>query len=81
MFASSITENQIIASVLTIGVFIAMWFAPGFNQALSIFSLIDMFEKFPRGMISITEVITFVSFTILFILLTIIVLQRRKSVK
>ena len=45
------------------------------------FSLIAMFEKFPTGIISISEIITFVSFTVLFILLTIVVLQRRKSVK
>lgn len=85
MFASSITENQIIACVLTIGVFIAMWFLPSlsstFGTILESFSLINMFDKFPSGIISISEVITFITFTILFILLTIIVLQRRKSVK
>ena len=81
MFASSLTENQIIACVITIGVFIAMWFLPGLNTALEPFSLINMFDKFPEGIISISEIITFVSFTALFIVLTIIVLQRRKSVK
>lgn len=81
MFVSSLTENQIIACVITIGVFIAMWFLPGLAQALEPFSLINMFDKFPQGMISISEIITYVTFTILFILLTIIVLQRRKSVK
>ena len=85
MFASSITENQIIACVLTIGVFIAMWFLPlintTFSDVLNSFSLINIFDKFPEGIISISEIVTFVTFTILFILLTIIVLQRRKSVK
>ena len=81
MFASSLTENQIIACVLTIGVFIVMWFLPGFNENLEMFSLIQMFDKFPSGIISIPEIITFVSFAVLFILLTIVVLQRRKSVK
>ena len=81
MFASSITENQIVASVLTIGVFLAMWFMPYMSNVFSIFSLIDKFEKYPEGLISISEIVTFVSFSVLFILLTIIVLQRRKSVK
>ena len=45
------------------------------------FSLIDKFEKYPQGLISIQEIVTFVSFSALFIMLTIIVLQRRKSVK
>lgn len=80
MFASSITENQIIACVLTIGVFIAMWFLPNVSNIFSMFSLISMFNSFPQGVIALDEVIMFVSFAILFILLTIIVLQRRKSV-
>ena len=81
MFASSLTESQIVSYFITTGVFLLMWFLPNINNAISTFSLISMFDKFPEGLISIKEVITFVSFTILFILLTIIVLQRRKSVK
>lgn len=81
MFASSITENQIIAGVVTIGFFILTWFMPHFSSSLSSFSLINMFTRFPSGQISIQEIITFVTFTILFLLLTIIVLQRKKSVK
>ena len=81
MFVSSVTENQIVACVLTIGAFIALWFLPGISNIFEMISLITMFDKFPAGVISISEVITFVSFSILFILLTIINLQRRKSVK
>ena len=81
MFASSITENQIVASVITIGVFMAMWFLPSASPIFEIFSLINRFEYYAIGLISIADVITFVSFTLLFILLTIITLQRSKSVK
>ena len=81
MFASSITENQIIASILTIGVFLGMWFLPYTNDVFELFSLISKFENFAYGIISVNEIITFISFTVLFILLTIISLQRRKSVK
>ena len=81
MFASSLTENQIVAYFITTGAFLLMWFLPDIYNPLEMFSLISMFEKFPQGMISISEIITFVSFAILFILLTIVVLQRRKSVK
>jgi len=81
MFASSITESQIVAYFITTGAFLLMWFLPEINSNLKMFSLITMFEKFPQGLITISEVVTFVSFTILFILLTIVVLQRRKSVK
>ena len=81
MFASSLTENQIIAGVITIGFFIITWFLPNFSQTLSTLSLINMFDKFPSGLIALEEVVTFVSFTLMCILLTIIVLQRKKSLK
>lgn len=81
MFASSVTENQIVASILTIGVFMGMWFLPYTNKIFELFSLIAKFENFAYGIISISEIITFVSFTVLFVLLTIISLQRRKCVK
>ena len=81
MFASSITENQIVAAILTIGFFILTWFLPDINEIFSSLSLINMFDKFPSGQIALSEIVTFVSFTLLFVALTIIVLQRRKSVK
>lgn len=81
MFASSITESQIVAYFLTAGAFLLMWFLPDIASSLEMFSLISMFDKFPRGLISLSELVTFISFSALFVLLTIIVLQRRKSVK
>lgn len=81
MFASSITENQVIAAVVTIGFFILTWFLPNFNEIFSSFSLINMFDKFPSGQIAIDEIVTFITFSLLFISLTIIFLQRRKSIK
>lgn len=81
MFASSITENQIIAAIITIGVFMGMWFLPYLNELFDLFSLINKFGNFSYGLISVSEIITFISFTLLFITLTIIVLQRRKSIK
>ncbi len=81
MFASSLTENQIIAGVLTMAFFIITWFLPNINEIFAPFSFINMFNKFPSGLIAIEEIVTLVTFTIFFIILTIIVLQRRKSVK
>lgn len=81
MLASSITENQIIAAVLTIGFFILTWFLPNLGINFEAISLINMFDTFPAGLIGINEIVGFVSFTVMCILLTIIVLQRRKSVK
>ena len=81
ILASSITENQIIAGVITIGFFILTWFLPQFSTIFTNFSLINMFSKFPKGQIDIADTITFITFTITCILLTIIVMQRRKSVR
>ena len=81
ILASSITENQIIAGVITIGFFILTWFLPQFSSIFTNFSLINMFSKFPTGQIEIADTVTFVTFTISCILLTIIVMQRRKSVR
>jgi len=81
ILASSVTENQIIAGILTIGFFILTWFLPQFNTIFTHFSLINMFSKFPQGQIDIADTITFISFSIVCILLTLIVLQRRKSVR
>jgi len=81
MLASSITENQIIAAIITIGFFIITWFLPNFNSMFTSISFMNMFNKFPSGLIALEEIVMFVSFTILCILLTIIVLQRRKVLR
>lgn len=78
MLASSITENQIIAAVLTIGFFIMTWFLPNINSELSTLSLINMFDKFPSGLIALEEIVTYLSFTIMCVLLTLIIMQRKK---
>ena len=79
MFASSITESQIVAFILSVGVFIAMWFLPNVSEIFAPFCLINKFDSFPRGVVSVSEIITFSTFILLFVLLTIIVLQSRKT--
>ena len=81
IFASSITENQIIAGVITVGFFILTWFLPQFSNIFTNFSLINMFSKFPGGQIDIADTVTFISFTVLCLVFTVIFMQRRKSVR
>ena len=81
MFASSITENQIVAGVITITFFIITWFLPNFSDIFLPLSLINLFEKFPAGLISITEIYNYLSFTFVFVFFTIVALQKRKSHK
>lgn len=81
ILASSITENQIIAGVITIGFFILTWFLPQFSDIFTNFSLINMFSKFPTGQIDIADTVMYITFTIMCLLLTVIFMQRRKSVR
>ena len=81
ILASSITENQIIAGIVTIGFFILTWFLPNMSDLFTNFSLINMFSKFPMGQIDIADTVTFITFTIGCLFLTIILMQRRKSVR
>ena len=81
IFASSLTENQIIAAMISIVTFVITWVLPEFLAKGSSFSLINMFYKFTTGQIDIAYTITYLAFTILCIILTITVMQRRKSAK
>ncbi len=81
MFASSVTENQIVSAVVTIFIFMGIWFLPYAFEWLEIFSVMLAFEDFFYGLVSIESIIKLVSFTLVFILLTVVSLQRRKSVK
>lgn len=81
MFASSITENQVIAAIITIVFLVIPWFLPNLSETFSIIDLMSSYQKFPAGLISAQEVVRLVSFALVFILLTIIIMQRRKSVK
>ncbi|MBQ9657808.1 MAG: ABC transporter permease [Clostridia bacterium] len=81
MLASSLTENQIIAGVLTIAFLIISLFAGSINSIFSGFILIDYYTKFAQGIISLENVISLILFTFVFLSLTIIVMQRRKLVK
>lgn len=81
MFASAITEHQVIAAIIPIVFFLLLSFASIQTGLLQFFSLTQMYQKFPQGIISLKEVVGYISFIFLFVFLTIIFLQRRKSVK
>ena len=82
MFASSITENQIVAAVISIGFFLLSWFLPNMISAASSYSLMYAFyNSFMNGTIALKDVVLLGSFSIMFVLFTIIVLQKRKLVK
>lgn len=81
LFISSLTENQIIAGVATIVLLTVSWFLPNLSDSLYILSPINLFQKYPEGLIAARESIVLLLQTIMFIVLTVIVLQRRKNLK
>ena len=81
MFASSITENQIIAGIITIAFLVMPWFLPDLNSAFSHLNLIEKFIKFPYALISVSDVISLLSFTAMCILITIVFMKRRRTLK
>lgn len=81
ILASSLTESPIISGILTFGiVFISTWL-PYFQTKLSGLSLMDLFIKFLYGQIDIVSTILFITLTILCLTITMIIMQRRKSIK
>lgn len=81
MFASSLTENQIIAGIITVAFLIMSLFVTDISSIFSGFALINFYTSFAQGVISLENVISFVLFSMLFISFTMIVMQRRKMVK
>ncbi len=81
IFASSITENQIIAAIISIAFFVITWVLPDFNTNLSGLSFVNMLYKYTQGQIDIADTVTFITAAITSIVLTITLMQRRKSVK
>jgi len=78
-FISSLTENQIIAAVLTSGAFLGLWVldlaARGAStvtaEVLQYLSVTDHYDDFARGVIDTSSVIYYVSLTVLFLFLTV----------
>ena len=81
VLASSLTESPIISGILTFGFVFASTWLPYLIKSLSNLSLMDRFINFLYGQIDIASVILFVTLTILSLMITIIIMQRRKSVK
>ncbi len=82
MFASSITESQIIAAVISFVVFFIMLFIPSTNNVVGSLSLsAALSNSFLIGTLVLKDLVSMITFSIVFILFTIIAIQRRKGSK
>lgn len=87
LFISSLTENQIVSAVVSIGVFALIMASTAFaaninNEFLRViikwFSVIDRFVAFGRGVFDFTALIYYVSLTVVFLFLTVRVYEKRR---
>ena len=79
--ASSITDQPIIAYIITFIFFFASMYITNLSSIFSMISFMSLYEKFVDGLIPIEETVALITFTVMCIILTIIILQRRKNLK
>lgn len=87
LFISSLTENQIISAVVSIGVFALIMASSAFaaninNTVIRVivkwFSVMDRFIGFQRGIFDITALVYYISLTTVFLFLTVRVYEKRR---
>jgi ABC-2 type transport system permease protein len=86
VFASSLTENQIVASIITFGVLLIFWvigwsadYAGGmWGRVLSHISLLEHFDSFAKGVLDTKDILYYVNFTIVALFLTLRSLEARR---
>ena len=86
VFASSLTENQIIAVVISFVSLLIMWLAGSLTtmvggiaaKILGWFSLMTRYEDFSRGILGLGPVVYYLSFIAVFLFLTIRVIEKRR---
>ncbi|GJL79356.1 MAG: ABC transporter permease [Nitrospinaceae bacterium] len=78
VFASSLTDNQIIAAVIAFGMSLFMWIigwasqaaSAGLAEVLQFLSLVDHMQRFLKGIVDTSDVIYYISFILLTLFLT-----------
>ncbi|MBO4949529.1 MAG: ABC transporter permease subunit [Clostridia bacterium] len=87
LFISSLTENQIISAVVSIGAFALIMASSAFaaninNTVIRVivkwFSVMDRFIGFQRGIFDITALVYYISLTTVFLFLTVRVYEKRR---
>jgi ABC-2 type transport system permease protein len=87
LFASSLTENQIVAAVTTFGILLMFWvigwggdMAGGtwWGKILTHLSVVDHFESFSKGVFETKDILYYVDFTLIALFLTLRSLEARR---
>jgi ABC-2 type transport system permease protein len=86
IFASSLTENQIVAAIITFGVLLIFWilgwsadYAGGTTgRVLQFLSILEHNESFSRGVLDTKDILYYLNFTLLGLFLTLRSLEARR---
>jgi ABC-2 type transport system permease protein len=86
VFASSLTENQIVASITTFGILLIFWvlgwsadYAGGmWGRVLTHVSLLEHFDSFAKGVLDTKDILYYVDFTVVALFLTLRSLEARR---
>lgn len=74
LFASSITDNQMVAAVITFGVLLLLWLVGAMSDAestlLGYISVINHFENFAKGIIGLNDIVYYATLIYLGLFLT-----------
>jgi ABC-2 type transport system permease protein len=86
VFASSLTENQIVAAVTSFGILLLFWaiawneglFPPIIGKILVDLSMLEHFYNFSKGVIDTHDIIYYLNFTTFFLFLTLRSLESKR---
>ena len=86
LFVSTLTENQVIAGVITFGGLLLFWLlawtvgdkAGVFASTIKYLSIVEHFDPFTKGVIDTTDIVYYFSFIFLFLFLTLRSLESKQ---
>jgi ABC-2 type transport system permease protein len=82
LFASSLTENQIVAAVIAFGILLFFWIIGASSDAessvLGYLSIINHFDNFSKGVIELKDVVYYLSFIFFGLFLTHVTLDSER---
>lgn len=86
LFASSLTENQMIAGVIGFALLLIFWiinwlgdaFQGVAKQIVQSISLLQRMDSFQKGILSVNDIVFFLSFIVFFVFVSIMVVDKRR---
>jgi ABC-2 type transport system permease protein len=82
LFSSSLTENQIVAAVISFGILLVFWIIGASSDAqdsiLGYLSIINHLDNFTKGVIELKDIIYYFSFILFGLFLTHIMLESER---